>query len=420
MESESKPGSRPGPAPRRRGTAKKIALLAAVCILAAGGGAFSAVAPGFARGSMESEAGSAVRSAPGVASPIVAPVKLDVSPADGAKQVNPAAPVSLTVANGKIERVTLTSKAGEAVKGAFGADGTSWTAAGPLKFNADYSYTYVVKDGAGRETSTTRSFSTVSSSHEADAAIYPLDGMKVGVAQPLQVIFSEPVVNRAAVENAIKITSSSGQTGAFHWFSDTMVRYRPEAFWAANSTVTMDMQLFGVDLGNGQIANFNKKVNVHIGDKRLAVADAAAHTFTLSVNDQVVKTVPVSMGSKRFPSARGYLVLMDKHRYDHFVADSIGLKPGDPAYYGEVDVQYTIRLTLSGAYIHQALDSAFPYIGNTNVSHGCIGFAPDGAAWVFDAMTTGDVVQVINTEGDYAAYDDGYGDWNIPWAQYDN
>ncbi|QNE13977.1 Ig-like domain-containing protein [Pseudarthrobacter sp. NBSH8] len=406
--------------PRRRGTARKILLVAAVCVLAATGGVFAAVAPGFAGGGLESEASSAVRSAPGVASPVVAPVKVDVTPANAAKQVNPATSVYLTVGNGRIESVTLTSTAGEAVHGTFAGDGSSWTATDPLKFNTEYSYTYVVTDGAGRETSTTNSFSTVSSTHEADAAIYPLDGMKVGVGQPLQVIFSEPVVNRDAVEKAIKITSSAGQAGAFHWFSDTMVRYRPEAFWAANSTVTMDMQLFGVDLGNGQIANFNKKVTVNFGDKRVAIADATAHTFTLSVNDQVVKTLPVSMGDKRFPSARGYAVLMEKNRYDHFRAASIGLKPGDPAYYGEVDVEYSIRLTLSGAYIHQALESAFPYIGNTNVSHGCIGFAPDGAAWVFANMTTGDVVQIVNTEGDYAAVDDGYGDWNIPWAEYNN
>ena len=244
--------------------------------------------------------------------------------------------------------------------------------------------------------------------------------MKVGVGQPLQIIFSEPVTNRAAVEKAIKITSTAGQTGAFHWYSDTMVRYRPENFWVANSTITMDMQLFGVDLGNGQIANFNKKVNVNIGDKKVAIADATAHTFTLSINDQPVKTLPVSMGDKRFPSAKGYAVLMEKNRFDHFRAASIGLKPDDPAYYGEADVEYTIRLTLSGAYIHQALESAYPYIGNTNVSHGCIGFLPDGAAWVFDNMGTGDVVQIINTEGDYAANTDGFGDWNIPWSEYDN
>ncbi|WP_164201444.1 L,D-transpeptidase [[Micrococcus luteus] ATCC 49442] len=406
--------------PRRMSTAKKILVVAAVCAFAAAGGVFAAVAPGFARGALESEAASAVRSAPGLASPVVAPVKVDITPADAAKQVNPATPVSVTVGNGRIESVTLTSTSGEAVEGAFAADGSSWTATAPLKFNTEYSYTYVVTDSAGRETTATQSFNTVSSTHEADAAIYPLDGMKVGVGQPLQVVFSEPVLNREAVEKAITITSSAGQAGAFHWFSDTMVRYRSEAFWAANSTVTMDMKLFGVDLGNGQIANFNKKANIRFGDKKVAIADAAAHTFTLSVNDQVVKTLPVSMGDKRFPSARGYAVLMEKNRYDHFRAASIGLKPGDPAYYGNVDVEYAIRLTLSGAYIHQALESAYPFIGNTNVSHGCIGFAPDGAAWVFDNMTTGDVVQIINTEGDYAAVDDGYGDWNIPWAEYDN
>ena len=399
---------------------KKVLVVAAVCLLAAVGGVFAAVAPDIARGAIESEASSAVRTSPGIAAPVVAPVTLDAAPADGAKQVNPAAPVSLKVTNGTIERVTLTSTGGETVEGSIDSQGTGWTAAGPLKFNTDYSYTYVVKDGAGRESSTTQSFSTVSSSHEADAAIYPLDGMKVGVGQPLQVIFSEPVVNREAVEKAISITSSAGQTGAFHWHSDTMVRYRPENFWAANSTIAMDMKLFGVDLGNGQIANFNKKVNISIGDKKVAVADSAAHTFTLSVNDQVVKTLPVSMGDKRFPSARGYGVLMEKKRYDHFRASSIGLKPDDPAYYGDVDVEYTIRLTLSGAYIHQALESAYPFIGNANVSHGCIGFAPDGAAWVFDNMGTGDVVQIVNTEGDYAAHDDGFGDWNIPWSEYDN
>lgn len=405
---------------RRPRTLKKVLVVAVVCLLAAVGGVFAAVAPGMAGGTLESEAGAAVRTSPGIASPVVAPVKLDAAPANGAKQVNPASPVSLKVTNGTIERVTLTSTSGETVEGSIDAAGTGWTASGPLEFNTDYSYTYVVKDGVGRETSTTQSFSTVSSTHEADAAIYPLDGMKVGVGQPLQIIFSEPVTNRDAVEKAISITSSAGQVGAFHWHSDKMVRYRAENFWAANSTITMDMQLFGVDLGNGQIANFNKKVNISIGDKKVAVADAAAHTFTLSINDHPVKTLPVSMGDQRFPSARGYGVLMEKKRYDHFRASSIGLKPDDPAYYGDVDVEYTIRLTLSGAYIHQALESAFPFIGNTNVSHGCIGFAPDGAAWVFDNMDTGDVVQIVNTEGDYAAHDDGFGDWNIPWSDYDN
>ena len=406
-------------APKSWSAGRKIAVLGAVCALAAAGGVFAATGP-LAHASFASEAASPERSTPGLAFPVVAPVKLDVSPANAATQVNPAAPVTLKVANGKIERVALTSGSGDAVKGTLGAGGSSWTASEPLKFNARYTYTFAVLDGAGRKSNTTQSFTTVSTANEADAAIYPLDGMKVGVAQPLQITFSEPVLNRDAVEKAIKVTSTSGQAGDFHWFSNTMVRYRPETFWAANSTVTMDLRLFGVDLGNGQIGNFNKVVTIHVGDKKVAVADAAAHTFSVSINDQPAGSWPVTMGDQRFPSARGYLVLMEKHRYDHFVAASIGLKPGDPANYGELDVEYATRLTPSGEYIHQALDSALPYIGNTNVSHGCIGMTADRAAWVFNNMTSGDVVQVINTEGDFANFDDGFGDWNIPWAQYAN
>ncbi|MFS0715874.1 Ig-like domain-containing protein [Arthrobacter sp. 1P04PC] len=400
-------------------TRRKAIVLAAVCVLGAGGGVFAAAGP-LAHPSFASEASSPERSTPGLAYPVLPPVQLTAAPADAATAVNPASPVTLKVGNGRIDRASLTSESGGSVDGTLSADGSSWTASGPLKFNSRYTYTYTVVDAAGRSTTSTRSFTTVSTANEADAAIYPLDGMKVGVAQPIQITFSEPVLNRDAVEKAIKITSTSGQPGEFHWFSNTMVRYRPENFWAANSTITMDMQLFGVDLGKGQIGNFNKKVTIHIGDKKTAIADATAHTFKAFINDQQVGEWPTTMGDTRFPSARGYLVLMEKYRVEHMSAASIGLKPGDPAYYGELDVNFATRLTPSGEFIHQATDSALPYIGKTNLSHGCIGLGPDGAQWVFDNMTAGDVVQVVNTEGDFAAFDDGYGDWNIPWAQYAN
>lgn len=413
-------GPRAVTAREHRTTTRKVLLLGALCLLAAGGGVFAAVAPGSGRAAFESEAGSAERSTPGLAAPVVAPVQLTASPADGAQQVNPAAPVSLRVTNGSIDRVALTDSDGEAVEGSLSQDGTGWSAAGPLQFNSSYTYNFVVTDAAGRKTNDTRTFTTVTTANEADAAVYPLDGMKVGVAQPLQITFSEPVLNKDAVEKAIKISSTSGQAGAFHWFSDSMVRYRAENFWAANSTVTMDMQLFGIDFGNGQIGNFNKLVTVHVGDKKVAVADATAHTFSVSVNDKPAGSWPATMGDTRFPSARGFLVFMEKYRVEHMSASSIGLKPDDPAYYGELDVNYATRLTPSGEFIHQATDSAMPYIGVANLSHGCIGLGPDGAKWVFDNMTTGDVVQVVNTDGENANFDDGFGDWNIPWPQYAN
>jgi lipoprotein-anchoring transpeptidase ErfK/SrfK len=399
---------------------RKIGLLAVVCALAAGGGAFAAAAPGLAQAAISSEAGSPARTTPGLAVPVVAPAELDAAPADGAQQVNPAAPVSLKVKHGHIERVALTSDDGSTIDGTQSADGAAWTSSGDLKFNTRYNFTYSVVDDAGRQTHNTRAFTTVSTANEADAAIYPLDGMKVGVAQPLQITFSEPVLNRNAVEKAIKITSTSGQTGDFHWFNNNTVRYRPQNFWTANSTITMDMKMFGVELGKGQVGNFNKTVTIHIGDKKVAVADAKAHTFSVKINDRPAGQWPATMGDTRFPSARGFLVFMEKHRVEHMDASTIGLKPGDPAYYGQLDVNYATRLTPSGEFIHQATESAMPYIGKANLSHGCIGLGPEAAKWVFDNMTTGDVVQVVNTEGEYANFDDGFGDWNIPWAQYAN
>ena len=79
-------------------TGRKIALLGVVCALAAGGGAFAAAAPGlaqcrdFLRGRVRRHGRR--RDSPSRWSPRA---ELAVSPADGAKQVNPAAPVSLKV-----------------------------------------------------------------------------------------------------------------------------------------------------------------------------------------------------------------------------------------------------------------------------------------------------------------------------------
>ncbi|HKU30783.1 MAG TPA: Ig-like domain-containing protein, partial [Arthrobacter sp.] len=345
------------PAPKRN-KFRTAAWIVVVCVIAALSGTFAAMAPHAASAAIESEGSSGERSAAGAVMPVVKPVSVVTSPASGAKQVNPAAPATITVTDGSLERVSLTSTNGKAVDGALSPDGLTWTASTPLEFNTSYTFSYTSQDGAGRATSKTQSFSTVSTQNEADAAMYPLDGTKVGVAQPLQITFSEPVVNKAAVEAAIKVSSTSGQVGAFHWFSDTVVRYRPENFWAANSTVTVQLNLFGVDFGHGQIGNFNKTNSFKIGDKKVAVADAVAHTFTVSINDQQVGTWPDTMGDTRFPSARGYLVLMEKYRVEHMDASTIGLKPGDPAYYGQLDVNYATRLTPSGEFIHQATDSA--------------------------------------------------------------
>lgn len=395
----------------------KIGLVVALCAVVGAGGIGAVAVLPWANAELGSaSSGGAANGTPKVAAK---PVELGVSPVDGAVQVNPISVAAVKTVNGKIASVSLVDdKTGASAAGTLSADGTSWAAIGPLAFDTSYTYKLTIVDDADNATTKTQTFNTVPAANEADALSYVRDGGNVGTGQPVQLTFSEPVVNKAAVESAIKVTSSAGQLGAFRWYGDKIVRYRPENFWTPKSVVTVDLKLLGVDFGNGMIGNFNKTITMNVGDKKVLVADAANHVSNLYVNDVLVRTMPVTMGDTRFPSAAGYLVMMEKEKSTVFKADSIGLKPGDPAYYGTLDVSNAIRISTSGEYVHQALPGAYSSVGVANVSHGCIGLLPDDANWVFDNMTTGDLVQVINPERGPTDPDDGFGDWNIPWAQY--
>ena len=397
----------------------KIIAVVAICGAVAAGGIGVATAPGWANPAPQSEASSPVRNEPGLATPVVKAVELGVTPLEGAKGVNPAVAPSVKAVNGRVQDVVLVPAAGgEAVKGTVSADGSTWTAVDPLAFNTPYNYSYTIVDEAGRETKKVQTFTTVEPANEADAAVYPENGSTVGAGQPIDIVFSEPVTNKAAVEKAVKLTVSSKQPVAWHWYSDQKVRIRPEKFWASNSQVTVDMKLFGVDFGKGMIGNFNAKVQFKVGQQRLAVVDDNTKTMKVYFDGKLVRTAPVTLGGTDWLSPSGYAVIMEQERHSKFNAGSIGLKPGDKGYYPPLTVEYANRLTSSGVYVHQALESAWSYVGVANISHGCVGLLPVDAAWFFNNMKSGDVVQVLNTGAAPIEPLEGYGDWNIPWAQY--
>jgi lipoprotein-anchoring transpeptidase ErfK/SrfK len=401
----------------------KIAAVAAVAVALAVGGVGAATANTWLPGADSAVAPNGPSSAPS-ATPTVAalPVSMSLAPAAGATLVNPATPVVAEVKNGTVFNAVLKETAtGETTDGELFVSGSKWIASKPLKFNTDYTLDVTAVDDNGKQSNQVSTFTTVPEANEADMWMYPANASTVGVAQPLEFHFSEPVTNKAAMEKAIKVTSATGQKGAFHWYSDTMVRYRAADHWPANTKLTVQMNLFGVDYGNGQIGNFNKTNTINIGDKVVMEADATAKNVHIYVNDKLTKTFLASMGDERFPSAAGYLVLTaDKQRNATFDASTIGLKPGDPAYYGKLDVEYATRLANSGIFIHLAAPVAIPYLGQVNLSHGCIGLNREGASWVFDNMKPGDLVHMVGTPDptDTIAPTDGFGDWNIPFSEY--
>ncbi|WAP51199.1 Ig-like domain-containing protein [Arthrobacter sp. ATA002] len=342
-----------------------------------------------------------------------------VTPEADAVEVNPASLPVLTVQQGTVKSAKLAPEAGgEPVPGEVSADGTVWTASAPLAFNTPYQLTYTLADANGETTAGTSRFTTVTPPNEANAVMYPASGSTVGTGQPIELRFSEPVLNKADVEAAITVTSTSGQVGAFYWISDTQVRYRAEEFWAPQSTITVDMQLFGVDFGNGMIGNFNDTASFTTHNNRLAVVDNADKMMRVYIDGVLTRTFPVTLGTQDWPSTIGYHVIMDQHQSIPFRAESLGLKPGDEHYYEPVDAKNASRISNGGAFIHEALPSAQPVLGVANVSHGCIGMSPEGAKYIYDNFDAGDVVQVLNTGYGPMYVWDGFGDWNLPWEQW--
>ncbi|WP_035781004.1 L,D-transpeptidase [Arthrobacter sp. H14] len=405
----------------------KIGALVTVVLLLVGGGIGAVTLPTWVEqnanssieAKIEAEAESPARSTPGMASPVVEEMKLRITPADGAVEVNPATAPALEVQNGTVESVKLVpASGGGSIEGKLSDGGQVWTAAERLAFNTQYNFTYTVVDGAGRETTKTRSFTTVVPANEANAWTYPLDGMTVGVGQPLQINFSEPVLNKARIEEAISITTSAGQSGEFHWYNDEMLRYRPKEFWEPNSTITIDFKLFGVEFGNGMIGNHDSSVTVNIADKKVAIVDNKTKEMKAYINGELVRTMPATLGMKEWPSTSGVHVVMGQQRYADFNAGTIGLEPGDEHYYPPLTVEYASRISQSGEFVHAALEEALPYLGSLNVSHGCIGLSEANAGWFYKNFGTGDVVKITNSNGAELAPLDGYGDWNISWEDW--
>lgn len=211
------------------------------------------------------------------------------------------------------------------------------------------------------------------------ASIQPADGAVVGVAHPVIVTFSRPVTDRAAAERAIKIVAPNHITGRFGWVTTNVVQWKPDGYWPAHSHVSVEVHALSTGFDTG--------------DEVVGVASISGHTFTVSVNGEVLRTMPASMGKPTRPTPIGNYSALSKERTVVMDSRTIGI-PLDSAEGYKITAQYAVRVTWSGVYVHSApwsVDSQ----GYANVSHGCINLSPDNAAWYFDTVHLGDPINVV-------------------------
>lgn len=323
------------------------------------------------------------------------------------------------VTGGKFVSVTLMPEGGtEEVPSSFAEDAKSWTTTQKLKTKTKHTLTYVLEDEKGETEEKSFTFTSDNTKAKIDTSVNFTNGGSYGVGWIIQFNLSEDITDHAAFEKSIKVTGGGDQKGAFRWYSDHLVRYRPENYWAPNSKVTVAINTQDVDLGDEKIGNTKDTLSFNVGPKRTALADNNTKTIELYENDKLIHSNPITLGNTDWPSVVGKLVVMEQAESYFFDPTSLGLTPGDPHYYTPFYAHNVSRLTTSGVFVHQALPSAYSSVGVVNVSHGCIGMWPDDAKYFFDTFGPGDIVETVNTGYPQADPDDGYGDWNIPFANY--
>jgi hypothetical protein len=85
--------------------------------------------------------------------------------------------------------------------------------------------------------------------------------------------------------------------------------------------------------------------------------------------------------------------------------------------YYECGIQWDQRLTYSGEYLHSAPWNV-ANIGHTDTSNGCTNLDPAAAEKLYHFLRIGDVVEYPNADGPRMSMGQGYGDWNVPWSEW--
>ena len=219
---------------------------------------------------------------------------------------------------------------------------------------------------------------------------------------PVSINFNKAITDKKAVQSGITVTSSSGQEVVGHWFNGQRLDFRPEQYWQAGSTVTLKLDLDGVEGAEGVFGVQQKTVTFKIGRNQVSHRRRVkAKTMTVTRDGKTIKTIPISAGAPDNPTYNGQMVISEKFKETRMDGSTVGFTKKDgKGEYDIKDVPHAMRLSTSGTFIHGNYWGADSIFGSANTSHGCVGLndvkgAGDPnqpAAWFFDNSMVGDVV----------------------------
>ncbi|MFD0883468.1 Ig-like domain-containing protein [Streptosporangium algeriense] len=344
---------------------------------------------------------------------------VSVVPLDRAGNVPTHATVLVAASGGTLRSVTVKGPR-NTLTGVLSADGTQWHSQDTALPGTTYEVTAVAVNPEGKSTETRTSFSTVKAAKTFEIKEFlpdkELTGLTVGVGMPVMITFDQPITDRVEVERNLTIRTSKPVLGAWHWFDDKTVHFRPKTFWPANTTVRVDADLEGVRGGRGVYGKRDQSIRFRVGRSQITRGSTLTHHLTVRRNGKVVRQIPMSAGQGgvwKYHTTSGVHLAMSREPVT--VMTSPGIGPGSPGYY-QMTVYNTVRISNSGEYVHSAPWSVGSQ-GYSNVSHGCVNISPANAAWFIDNTLIGDPIIITGTPRQLEPTN-GWGHWQEDWRQW--
>jgi lipoprotein-anchoring transpeptidase ErfK/SrfK len=385
--------SRPG---RHRWAAAAVAMLALLASACSGGGGPRAQAAPDARH-------------PGKTTTTTASQAVKIAPANGTTNADPSQGITVTATDGTLTNVTVQT-AGDPVTGNLSQGGTVWRSQWALDVSQSYKVTATLSQPDGATVTEVSKFSTLTPTRTFRAEIFEGANQTYGVGMPIILYFNQPIVDKAAVEQALQVTTSNPVVGAWYWddhcnMATSCVYFRPRDYWPSGTKVTFTGHLDGVQGAPGVYGDHTLRQTFDIGPSLIAIGNTATHRTQIYQNGQLLYDWPISTGKPGDDTPDGSYLTIEK-------ANPVQMT--GPGY--SISVPWSVRFTFSGDYYHDAYWSVGQQ-GFENVSHGCVNLSPADAEIYYNLAVPGDPITIVGSPIG-GVWDNGWTEWFLSWSQY--